>query len=97
MGGDRQRLPVWSYEHAVTSAIMTPVNTVLLRHGLELRDVPVMRISPHGGQQLRCRVHVPLDDTAGSITPQRRTCLEKFARTRQRPTTAALDAAYDER
>jgi hypothetical protein len=48
---------------------MPPVNSVLARHCLKLRKLPVERIAAHGLKQLRGSVHRD-DDTAGNITAQ---------------------------
>ena len=53
----------------MASALVPPINAVLLCDGLKLGDLPVERITSHGGEQLRCRVHAK-NDTAGNIAAQ---------------------------
>jgi len=53
----------------MAAAVVPPIDTVLLGHGLELRELPIQGIAPHGNQQLRSRVH-GRHDTAGNIAAQ---------------------------
>ena len=53
----------------MASAVVPPINAMLLCDGLKLSDLPVERIAPHGDEQLRCRVHTEYD-TAGNIAAQ---------------------------
>ena len=57
MGWNGKRLAICTDKNAVTAAVMSPVNAVLLRHGLKLSDLPVKRVSPYGVEQLCCRVY----------------------------------------
>lgn len=69
MGWHRQRFAIIPDKHTVTASIVPPINAVLLCHGLKLGDLPVKRATPHGDEQLRCRVHAQYD-TAGNIAAQ---------------------------
>jgi hypothetical protein len=53
----------------MTCSDMPPVNSVLARHCLKLRKLPVERIGAHGLKQLSGSVH-SVNDTAGNITAQ---------------------------
>ena len=53
----------------MASAVVPPINAMLLCDGLKLSDLPVERIAPHGDEELRCRVHAGYD-TAGNIAAQ---------------------------
>jgi hypothetical protein len=67
--GDRQRFAIIPNKHTVATPIVPPTNALLLRHGLKLSDLPVKWTTPHGSQQLGCRVHGQYD-TAGNIGRQ---------------------------
>ncbi|HET7159843.1 MAG TPA: hypothetical protein VFI62_12670, partial [Burkholderiales bacterium] len=69
MGRNRKCLTILPYKHTVTASTVPPIDTVLLRHGLKLSDLPVERVAPHGDKQLCCRVHGRYD-TAGNIARQ---------------------------
>ncbi|MBK7719411.1 MAG: hypothetical protein IPJ36_11290 [Simplicispira sp.] len=53
----------------MATAIVPPINAVLLGYGLKLIDLPIKRVAPHRNKQLRRRIH-GLDDTACNITVQ---------------------------
>ena len=67
MSRERQGLPVSPYENAVTRAVVPPINAMLPGHALQLRNLPIQGVSPHGGQQLCGCVHGS-HDTANEIT-----------------------------
>ncbi len=60
---NHQHLTVSSNKGAVTASIVTPDNAVLLRHRLQLADLPVNRIVPHRGQKFGSRIHDATDTT----------------------------------
>ena len=53
----------------MTRSYMSPVNSILARHCLKLRKLPIERIAAHGLKQLSGSVH-GCHDTAGNITAQ---------------------------
>ena len=53
----------------MTAAIVSPVDPLLLRYGLKLRDLPVQGVATHRSQDLGGSVH-RFDGTAGNIIPQ---------------------------
>ena len=64
-----QRAAVRAHENAVAAAGVTPLDAMLPRHGLQLRELPITRIAAHRRKQLGRGVH-GRDDTAGNISGQ---------------------------
>jgi hypothetical protein len=50
---------ILSNEDAVAALLVSPIYAVLASDGLEVADLPVELGSPHGGEELGCRVHAP--------------------------------------
>jgi hypothetical protein len=41
----------------VTALVVPPIDAVVARNSLQVVDLPIERGSPHGDEELGCRVH----------------------------------------
>ena len=51
------RATVVANEHAMTTLVMPPVDPYMLRHRLQVVDLPVQRIAAHGDEKLGSCIH----------------------------------------
>jgi hypothetical protein len=43
----------------VAALLVPPIDAVLARNSLQVVDLPIKLGSPHGGEELGCRIHEP--------------------------------------